>query len=310
MHIRLFLCLLGFSLLAPIASAQFEGWYQIEVLVFERTGGFDDELWPTEISLRYPLHWQELRDPEAIETEANAAAEAATETPVEYTETTLLSTQAEPLAPTPPDLARDAFYTLPNAQRALNRERQRLAAQGNIRVLFHEAWRQPLASAEKTPAVLVFGGETFAKHHRLEGSLQFSVARYLHLQTNLWLSDFHINTGQGSPWPEIPLNPLERLKHTEQTPSDLFAENSNLMGNNWSASRQSAWQTSSDNAELQEFLTAPYLPRRILTVQQHRRMRSGELHYIDHPRVGILLIIHPYKVPPPAPSETGLLTEG
>lgn len=35
----------------------------------------------------------------------------------------------------------------------------------------------------------------------------------------------------------------------------------------------------------------------------HRRMRSGELHYLDHPAFGILVRIDPYEPPePPAPT--------
>lgn len=301
MRTRLFLSLLTLLALAPAASAQFEGWYQIEILVFERTGGFDDELWPTDITLRYPLHWQELRDPEAIEAATDAATGGDSAAP--------LDPAAEADADTPtPDLAREPFYTLPETERHLNQERRRLAAQGNIRVLFHEAWRQPVAGVEQTPSILVFGGETFDQHRRLEGSVHISVARYLHLNTNLWLSDFQINTGQGSPWPEIPLNPVERLKRAESTGDGLLPyAGSQPAATPWAASRQSAWTSSFEEDSLSDFLEAPYLPRRIVTLQQHRRMRSDELHYIDHPRLGLLAIIHPYVVPPQE-SEEGIVT--
>ena len=37
--------------------------------------------------------------------------------------------------------------------------------------------------------------------------------------------------------------------------------------------------------------------KRITHIKSQRRMRSKELHYIDHPRVGILAIIHPVEKP-------------
>lgn len=38
-------------------------------------------------------------------------------------------------------------------------------------------------------------------------------------------------------------------------------------------------------------------------MRQHRRMRSGELHYLDHPMFGMLIMVTPYTGPlPPAPS--------
>lgn len=37
--------------------------------------------------------------------------------------------------------------------------------------------------------------------------------------------------------------------------------------------------------------------RQMIPMQQSRRMRSGELHYIDHPRLGVLAIITPVEAP-------------
>ncbi len=37
-------------------------------------------------------------------------------------------------------------------------------------------------------------------------------------------------------------------------------------------------------------------------MQAHRRMRSGELHYIDHPLMGVLIKITPYELPKPIPA--------
>jgi hypothetical protein len=44
-------------------------------------------------------------------------------------------------------------------------------------------------------------------------------------------------------------------------------------------------------------------------MQQHRRMRSGELHYIDHPLMGVLLLVRPYA-PPGAAEEAEPDREG
>jgi hypothetical protein len=44
--------------------------------------------------------------------------------------------------------------------------------------------------------------------------------------------------------------------------------------------------------------TSPY---RSYRMQDHRRMRSGELHYIDHPLMGVLVEIRPFEAPKPEP---------
>lgn len=45
----------------------------------------------------------------------------------------------------------------------------------------------------------------------------------------------------------------------------------------------------------------------IVTLKQRRRMRSSELHYIDHPRLGLIIKITPYEVA--LPEKTDLLME-
>ena len=42
-----------------------------------------------------------------------------------------------------------------------------------------------------------------------------------------------------------------------------------------------------------ELADAPYLIKSITVLEQKRKMRSGELHYIDHPKMGILIKIEP-----------------
>jgi hypothetical protein len=46
---------------------------------------------------------------------------------------------------------------------------------------------------------------------------------------------------------------------------------------------------------------SPFLQYRM---QAHRRMRSKELHYIDHPLMGVLVQITPYEAPEPEPIAT------
>ena len=37
---------------------------------------------------------------------------------------------------------------------------------------------------------------------------------------------------------------------------------------------------------------------RVFHMQQSRDMRSTEFHYIDHPAMGIVILVEPYEVPP------------
>src|SRR5690606_20378275 len=90
----------------------------------------------------------------------------------------------------------------------LRAEARQLARSNQYRVLFHGAWRQALHEQPDAPAILVYGGEQYGDHYELEGTVTVSVSRYLHVTTNLWLTQFATNYGQQRPaWPDLPRRP-------------------------------------------------------------------------------------------------------
>lgn len=91
----------------------------------------------------------------------------------------------------------------------LNDKVAALARNGDTQILFHKAWRQVLQLRRNSPAILISGGERVGDISRLGGTVTLSVARYLHLSTNLWLSNFS-SDGTGIPLPTPPGKPLLR----------------------------------------------------------------------------------------------------
>lgn len=162
-------------------------------------------------------------------------------------------------------------------------------------VLFHKAWRQVLQNKRNSPAVVINGGSPVGDHHQLEGSVTISVARYLHLSTNLWLSEFgaqqpsvaDTTTSRGIALPRPPV--------AEQNMSD---EPMGLSG-------QSAQALTVDAIRSEP--RPPLTASRVAVLQQERRMRSGELHYLDHPRFGILIEVRPVEQEEESESATDTL---
>lgn len=72
----------------------------------------------------------------------------------------------------------------------LTREAAALERSKDYRVLFHQAWRMRLVSEAKSIPLLIEGGDYFAGMPELQGKLKLSVARYLHLETDLFLNTF------------------------------------------------------------------------------------------------------------------------
>ena len=143
---------------------------------------------------------------------------------------------------------------VPANERLLNAQATTLARSGSYTLLYHQAWRQMIYGNKRN--FLISGGKVYNGHHELEGSISLSVAQYLKVQTNLWLIQFApAGTPVNETWPELPESPV---------------------GAEGAADKQD------------------YVTRRIVKLSQQRTMRSNEVHYIDHPLLGIIIKIVPY----------------
>ncbi|WP_390619000.1 CsiV family protein [Maricurvus nonylphenolicus] len=273
-------------------------WYQIELLAFsQNVPNQAQEQWRTDIALAYPPNWQRLKQPLQLaplaeDTEENTAS----------AEEAAPSTDGN--TPLGTDLEREPYYLLPEEQRELNNNARALARDKRYRVLFHESWRQPVVDIDNAPSLLIHGGEIYGEHQELEGSITISVARYLHLHTNLWLSEFTRNYGQNQQswrqdsdskdWPMLPIRPdLRKVESQDWMPL---------------ATQEDAWSgLTSLETEYDKILNQPYVLDQVVLLKQKRRMRSGELHFIDHPLVGLLIKITPYELPEEIEEETQLM---
>lgn len=285
--------LLSFALTA-IGHAQTpqnaSAWYQVEVIIFERMyggQGGDREVWPKDVDLHYPEHWQKLMTPEqAAELHRNppVAEPSAPGEPSPAAPQVPFLTINNSERPTYDDLEL-AFVLLPKAERTLNESAGGISRARDMRLLFHEAWRQPMLAADEGPSIIIQGGNSYGEHTELEGSIHLSLSRYLHIYTNLWLTQFVPNYGQQSEhWPALPALP-------ERRPAETPLQDEEPLPLGFSTER-SAWDIEPATADdYTNLINQPYLVKEIVTLHQTRRMRSGELHYIDHPRMGLLIKI-------------------
>lgn len=250
--------------------------YQVEVIIFERlqrNGSNDGEYWPKNIELSYPQNRINLMTPGQEAEHSGATANTGS--------TVRLNTF---LAPKHKDL---------------NGKKDALDKQQGYRILFHQTWLQRLLPPASAPALIIRGGNTYGDHSELEGYISVGLSRYLHFQSHLWLTEFVANFGQPlEHWPNLPTltdsasarDTQQRGTDTRSTPGEqkYYDANKGEPGqprlNQWSPARDDAY------AAMRE---APYLTKSIAVLQQKRKMRSGELHYIDHPKMGILVKIEP-----------------
>jgi len=176
----------------------------------------------------------------------------------------------EPLTdPTEPDLPPENLDKLsiseinatsfkPIKTAILNKEYKRINGSSEYEVLFYGAWRQ--AGLEDKKAFEININELKNTHktkseNTLTGNFKLVLARYLHIYNQL---------------------NYERKTNVNEFDTD--------------ATNQLA------NEEQIEIVNERLIPfNEIYPMNSHRRMRSKELHYIDHPLVGILIQINPVK---------------
>jgi len=231
-----------------------ERWFQVELLIYKQKSEANNlvsEVWPHDISLSYPDTWVRLKT--ADEYIANPR-------PHPVLAKWLTRVQKGPY--TPFVLQNDSAKTFSKAAKQIQRY------EGEV--LLHQVWWQPLIQndPEESPGILIRAGKSLGDHYELEGSIQFKLLRYLHIQPRLWLTEFSPDTlGASDPlistWPALPLAP-DQEQEQDQT----------------------------------SMLPTPLRIQQIVTIQQSRRMRSNETHFIDHPKLGILVRLTPYTEKP------------
>ena len=267
-----------------LESDYFDDWFQVEIIIFENLmsqGILDQEQWPKNIALAYPpdLQFLEESPDETQDEESNA--------PLDQTE--FIDTLEKP------------FIVLSDESHNLKNEVKRLNRSNNYNILFHKSWRQPISDEQPNPAIVITGGDKFEDHFELEGTIRINKGRYLHAQTNLWLTRFAANFGQEDKhWPNLPQIPnldFEEARFSDFSPNiniDVLDDNKYWFDNNSKYNFESDYNLDSIKKSKSD---SKYVIDRVVTFKQSRRMRSNELHYIDNPKVGLLIIINRY-IPP------------
>lgn len=274
--------LLAVALAAP-AAAQSNTQYDVEIIVFEHldADGSGSERWRPEVIV------PEIADAAAFETEGPRAERL----------------QAPP----------QGFERLPPERAQLGDAVERLNDSPRYRVLRHATWRQPALEKDEAVALRFAAGEPMtlnipssaypappeastdatddstsaptsdgiyrfgrssgrdllgprlreAEVLPLDGTIKLVVSRYLHLHADLaFTTEVHWRDREDAGTPPASAH-VEAGAATESTTHMTRGPNGRPL------------------------LSYPF--------RQQRRMRSGELHYLDHPVIGLLVKVTPYE---------------
>ena len=283
------------TLSSPTHGQTSQRWFQIELSIFsnESLGDRDEEMWNAERSeLSYASPLRRLDEPgDLLITDSMIAAAISEPEELAIEEATIELNDEELAAadlaqrlsavvatgPQPPraqgefrffDLLRDPNVLLGPQDSDFQQTNRAIERSSEHRLLFHGLWRESLADPNEAIPIYVHGGLKYGDQHELQGSitLRFNDNRdRIVIDSDLWLTEYSAVADLEGDW-QLPPIPEAML-----TPVDAIgaSEPGLAMGIN-----------------------------RVFHMQQSREMRSTEFHYIDHPAMGIVILVEPYEVPP------------
>lgn len=277
------LLLLLTALSSHAIAEEEQRWYDVEVLLFvQKSQDYrDSELWPIDYTLPDLENARELLPPPEQAKAGTTAAVAAMPTP---------------------------FRLLADDELRLSADAERIERAPDIELLLHLGWRQPGLPEDQAIAVRIDDGmlqdttgaeETAAttaqsesaisatamvqNAPRLEGTLRLILSRYLHIETDLLYrepldEEAGVVAGGNS---DDGMFPMATAANNQENSSPVVQE-------------QDLFLLAEQAMQLE-----PMPQYRVYRMNQSRRMRSNELHYLDHPVFGMAIKVVPYELPEP-----------
>jgi hypothetical protein len=142
-------------------------------------------------------------------------------------------------------------------------------------VLLHGRWLQPVPERDAPEPLLVQAGPRYGDVHALEGTFHVTLGRFLHFRADLLYRE-----------PLLGAAPVSRALPPAQA------------------------DAARDAGPLAVPAISPPQRAGFMQLRESRRLRSGELHYLDHPKLGILVRIDPVSVPAELSAAWAALEEG
>lgn len=154
-----------------------------------------------------------------------------------------------------------SYRWLPEDELLMQIEARRIESRDELHILIHGRWIQPVPERTLPEPLLVQYGARVGNTQQLEGTMAVTLGRYLHFQATLWYRE----PALGQQPVDIPLG--------------------------------DAFLASSPFSRIDRSITLPEPSQGYMLLSQSRRLRSNEIHYLDHPKFGIVVRIDPVAIP-------------
>ena len=156
-------------------------------------------------------------------------------------------------------LLEQSYQWLTEDRLRLSAEANRMQQRPELKILWHGRWIQPVPARDAPQPLLIQLGRAFGDIYQLEGTLEVTIGRYLHFRPRLWYHE----PGLGFELSYVSRE-LDRKASDVPNGKTPWQPPANLIGN-------------------------------YMVLDESRTMRSEELHYLDHPKLGIVMRIDPIE---------------
>lgn len=189
-----------------------------------------------------------------------------------------------------------------NSRTSFDYEANNINRQNGMQVIWKGSWQQDTQSKDLTEIIKVdaqLDQESYVGKHKnllidLQGSVQVSRNRYLHLTTDLILKHAELTEYTPAVQDTTSINSIENteLNNLELNTNESSGSEINTSENNTESAITSPAHIITTNDGINKILT----PIRTAKIDQKRRMRSDEIHYIDHPLLGVVIKVTPIEL--------------
>ena len=182
----------------------------------------------------------------------------------------------------------------------------RFGYRSDMKVVWHQAWIEELqdsANAYDHEVTASYEEENFRID--ISGSFNLYRSRYIHIRPDLEVDQLIFTIPADAPLSGETTENTEEGAMTMAVTSDTISDN---IGNSDALLGVEGQMTilPPDQGITNEPVAEPepeWIPLRAAKIERSRRMRSGEVHYLDHPLLGMVVKVTPYEVPEEASEE-------
>lgn len=284
---------------ADAGQPDFKDIYRIELIIFAnnnelKNDGYNGsnnyahtENWQSENKLAYPKKLIFFKSPEKYPQVAPNTDQDNADA-IDGTITAESKTIENIIPPLMTYLPADA-YQLNDIANPINRRSAH-------RVLFHKAWDQALESKKAAPSIPISGGKRYDQHHELEGSISFSKGRFLHITTNLWLSQYQSGSSAYNQYESYSTGDADSANRWSSSSNYIppFPQNKKITLDNIESSSYESDRRLFEDQNSGAF--QKYQAAQTYVLKEYRKMKRNEVHYLDHPMFGVIVQISKYEV--------------